>query len=146
MRNLFNPTDKQELLNKINSLTPNTQGQWGKMSVAQMLKHCTFPLQLALTNPKPPRQFIGRILGPLAKETVIGAKPFKRNSFTPKGFKVETEENFNIQKENLLSLINRFIPENVTDKVHPFFGSLSEEEWGQSQYKHLDHHLTQFGV
>ena len=30
--------------------------------------------------------------------------------------------------------------------VHGFFGSMSGAEWGVTQYKHLDHHLRQFGA
>jgi hypothetical protein len=43
-------------------------------------------------------------------------------------------------------MLEKYSPASVTDKVHPFFGLLSEAEWGESQYKHLDHHLCQFGV
>lgn len=118
----------------------------GQMDVAQMLKHCTKPLELALTNPKPSRVFIGRLMGPLFKNAVFGPKPFKKGTFTPKEFKIETQEDFETQKKNLLGLIDNFKPENIIDKVHPFFGETSDKEWGEGQYKHLDHHLTQFGV
>jgi hypothetical protein len=29
---------------------------------------------------------------------------------------------------------------------HPRFGHLSGPEWGRLMYRHLDHHLTQFGL
>ncbi len=146
MKNLFNEADKQEVIRRLNTLTANTQGQWGKMTVAQMLRHCTMPLKLALANPKPPRQLLGILLGPFLKSAVIGPKPFKKNGFTPPQFKIESREDFNASKHDLLDLVNRFTPSNITDRVHPFFGSLGEAEWGESQYKHLNHHLTQFGV
>ncbi|MFD1127776.1 DUF1569 domain-containing protein [Paenibacillus provencensis] len=28
---------------------------------------------------------------------------------------------------------------------HPFFGKLTSEEWSIGLYKHLDHHLKEFG-
>ena len=146
MKNLFNAADKQEIIKRINALNVNSKGQWGTMTVAQMFKHNTLPMKMALTNPKMKRNLISRIMGPLIKTAVIGAKPFKKNGFTPKEFKVDTREVFDTQKTALLDLVNQFIPSNVSDKNHPFFGPLTEAEWGQSQYKHLDHHLTQFGV
>lgn len=146
MKNLFEPSTKKEILNRVQSLTPQTQRQWGKMDVAQMLKHVSIPLNLALTNPKPARTFMNIILGPLFKSTVVGPKPFKKNLYTPKELMVDTEQDFTSQKENVLAMINRFTPENVSDKVHPMFGKLTDLEWGHSQYKHFDHHLTQFGV
>jgi hypothetical protein len=146
LKNLFNPADKKEIITRINSLSVNTKPQWGKMTVAQMLKHNTLPIQMALTNPKPKRDLMAKILGPLIKGSVIGPKPFKKNSFTPKEFKVDSQEVFDTQKNALLELINRFTPDHVSDKNHPFFGPMTDAEWGQGQYKHLDHHLVQFGV
>ncbi|MFI5149872.1 MAG: DUF1569 domain-containing protein [Bacteroidia bacterium] len=146
MKNLFSKQDKEEILQRISRLSENTQPQWGKMSVGQMLKHCTLPLALAMTNPKPKRTLMGRVIGGMAKGPVIGPAPFKKNGFTPKEFKVETKEVFNEQKTKLVSMLEKFSPASVSDKVHPFFGPLTEAEWGEGQYKHLDHHLTQFGV
>ncbi len=146
MKNLFNPADKQEIIKRINALNVNSKGQWGTMSVAQMFKHSTLPMKMALTNPKAKRNLMSKIMGPLIKNAVIGPKPFKKNGFTPKEFKVDTQEVFDTQKEALLELVGRFTADNVSDKNHPFFGTLTDAEWGQSQYKHLDHHLTQFGV
>jgi hypothetical protein len=146
MKNLFDFTNKEDILRRFNSLKADSQPLWGKMSVAQMFKHCTLPITLALTNPKPKRTLLAKIIGPLLKGPVIGPKPFKKNGFTPKEFKVDTQEVFDTQKKALLELIERFTPSNVSDKNHPFFGLMTDAEWGQSQYKHLDHHLTQFGV
>jgi hypothetical protein len=146
MNNLFNKTVRDEVINRFNKITPETKGQWGVMSSAQMLAHCSLPLELVLTNPKPPRVFLGRIMGPMIKNAVIGPKPFKKNGYTPPMLKITEPQDFNTQKEKVLGLLNRFTPENLTDKVHPFFGKMTEDEWGQSQYKHLNHHLTQFGV
>lgn len=145
-KNLFNPSVKQEIIQRINTLNNGSSPIWGKMSAAQMFKHCSLILQIALQNPKHKRTIMGRIFGPLIKISVVGPKPFKKNGFTPKIFKVETEENFEVRKKELLELVQRFTPENVSDKVHPMFGLLTDEEWGQSQYKHLDHHLSQFGA
>jgi Protein of unknown function (DUF1569) len=146
MKSLFAPADKQEIIVRIQSLTPETQGQWGKMNVAQMLKHCTMPLQLALTNPKPKASFLLKLFGPMFKNSVVGPTPYKKNLFTPKEFMIVSHEDFETQKQALLSLINKFTIDNISDPKHPVFGKLTELEWGHSQYKHLNHHLTQFGV
>jgi hypothetical protein len=98
MKDLFNPADKQEIIQRINTLSVNSKPQWGKMSVAQMLKHNTLPMNMALTNPKPKRDLMAKIFGPLIKGAVIGPKPFKKNGFTPKEFKVDTQEVFDTKK------------------------------------------------
>ena len=46
-------------------------------------------------------------------------------------------------------LIDRFAaagPKGCTTHPHSFFGPLTPDEWAILMYKHLDHHLRQFGV
>jgi hypothetical protein len=46
-------------------------------------------------------------------------------------------------------LIDRFAaagPQGCTTHPHAFFGSLTPDEWAILMYKHLDHHLRQFGA
>ncbi|MBB6632612.1 DUF1569 domain-containing protein [Cohnella thailandensis] len=59
------------------------------------------------------------------------------------------ERDFNVEKEKLIRKITTFQingPEKCTTQPHPFFGKFSPEEWRKGIYKHLDHHLRQFGV
>ena len=147
MKSLLNPVDRQEVVSRINALTSDHKPQWGTMHAGQMLAHCQKPMELALSNPKSPRVFLGRIIAPLLKNSVFGPKPFEKGSYTPPEFRVSDKEEFKINKDKLLALIERYPKEmpNV-GLVHPFFGPLTIEQWSEGQYKHLDHHLTQFGV
>lgn len=146
MKNLFDDLPRQEIIDRINKLTSDSKAQWGKMNVSQMLHHNVLPMELALQNPKPPRVFMGKLFGGMVKKKILSPEPFKKNGFTPKEFKVVDEFDFNQQKENLLSIINKFQRGSITDTVHPFFGKMTEDNYGELQYKHLDHHLQQFGV
>ena len=147
MKNLLNPADRQEIISRINQLTPAHQGQWGKMDVAQMITHCQRPIELALKNPKPPRKLLGYILGPMAKKDVFGPTPFKKNGFTPPEFRVADQRDFLRNKEKLLTLIERYPVEMPqVSLLHPFFGAMPLDMWGEGMYKHLYYHLGQFGV
>lgn len=146
MKNLFDDEPRQEIIDRVNKLKPDSKPLWGKMSVAQMLAHNVIPMELALQNPKPARQFMGRIFGGMVRKKLLASEPFKKNGFTPKEFRIDSEKDFNSQKEKLLSLVNKFQKGNIKDTVHPFFGDMTETEWGMLQYKHLNHHLQQFGV
>jgi hypothetical protein len=147
MKSHLNPTDRQEIINRINTLTPKHTGKWGKMDVGQMLAHCQKPLEIALTDPKPSRVLLGRIIGPFAKEGVFGPKPYKRDGYTPPPFKITTPQEFQPNKEKLLALIGRYPNEMPkVGLVHPFFGAMPLEQWGEGAYKHLDYHLGQFGA
>jgi len=146
MKNLFDDSSRQEIINRINILTPESKPLWGKMDVAQMLAHNLVGLELALQIKKPARAFIGRIIGGMVKKSLLSPEPFKKNGYTPKEFKIVSVMDFNEQKKKILDIINKFQKGAIKDLVHPFFGEMNEEEWGWLQYKHLDHHLQQFGV
>lgn len=146
MKNLFDDSSRQEILDRINKLTADSKPLWGKMSVAQMLAHSILPLELTLTNPKPPRQVLGKILGGLVKKILLSERPFKKSAPAPKSFQVRTPQDFNLQKDRIIEIIQKFHRGCIKDFVHPFMGEMTETQWGQLQYKHLDHHLQQFGV
>jgi hypothetical protein len=119
------------------------------MEVAQMLAHCYAALEVATGQKTPPRIFMGRILGPFFKSFFYGPKPFKKNSPTDKSFIVIDRRNFEKEKTKLVDLITLFAKggeEKVTKHPHSFFGKLTPKQWSIGMYKHLDHHLQQFGV
>src|SRR5690606_34536514 len=82
------------------------------------------------------------------KKNLYNDKLWKQNLPTAKGLKVTDERDFSREKAKLMALINDF-HQQKDKKVwdpHPVFGTFTHEQWGQMQYKHLDHHLRQFGV
>ncbi len=98
----------------------------------------------------PPRILIGRLLGPLAKKSVIvNGEPIRRNSMTEKSCLVTDERDFAVERQRLLDSIDRFStggPGTCTKHPHFFFGPLTPAEWSSLMYQHLDHHLRQFGA
>jgi hypothetical protein len=80
---------------------------------------------------------------------LVKPEPFKKNLPTAKSFIVKDERNFEEEKNKLVNLLQRLShtnPEDVAKRPHPFFGKLTADEWNTLQFKHLDHHLRQFGV
>jgi hypothetical protein len=149
MKTIYDPATLQQTLARIEQLRPDSARHWGKMSVAQMLAHCSAALELATGDRKPPRLLIGRLIGWLLKDSLTNDKPFKRNSPTDPTFVVSDERDFEKEKAHLLGLIHKFVasgPEGAPTNPHSFFGHLTPAQWGGSVAKHLDHHLTQFGV
>lgn len=146
IKNLFDSAVKEELIARINNLQTNSQHQWGKMDVAQMLTHVQQPLKVAYGELNPKGNFIIRALSVFFKSNLYNDKPFARNLPTDKTFKIADTRNFLDEKEKLIQLVNKFSPEKLTTQPHPVFGKLTQEQWSKSQWKHLDHHLQQFGV
>lgn len=150
MKSLFDAGAHAEILTRMELLTADSEGLWGKMKVGQMLHHCQFPLKIGLgrTNPNNKPNLILKLMGKLFRKSLYNDKPWRHNLPTAKGLKVTEEKDFATEKGKLLALINDFHQEK--DKTewdpHPVFGPFTPEQWGQMQYKHLDHHLRQFGV
>jgi hypothetical protein len=146
---LFDASDRQAILGRIDRLQPTSERQWGRMDVAQMMAHCTFPLTEATSGRMQRQRLIGKLLSPLVKKKVLGDAPFSRNGPTDPDFKVTDARDFAREKERLVTAIDAFAaagPERLASAVHPFFGRLTGAEWGRLMGKHLDHHLRQFGV
>jgi hypothetical protein len=120
------------------------------MSPAQMLAHCSKGLEMAAGEIRPPRVLIGRIIGGVIRRAALrDDKPMMRNSPTSKELVVENDGDFAAEHARLGSLIDRIAaagPAGCTSHPHAFFGPLSADEWGILMYKHLDHHLRQFGA
>jgi thiamine phosphate synthase YjbQ (UPF0047 family) len=147
LKNLYDPGVKKDIIDRINKLTPQTQPQWGKMNVSQMMAHVQMPIGSAVGIYKLPRTFLGKMIGPLVKSGMYSEKPFKRSSPTDKSFIMTGQEkDFGKEKQNLINLINNFKDESVVNDVHPFFGRMTKEQWSKAMYKHIVHHLEQFGV
>jgi len=149
MKNLFEKDATDEILTRIDRLQPAAQRQWGKMDVAQMMAHCSAALDMAAGKNNPPRMLIGRLLGSFVKPIFTNEKPFSQNNPTDKTLVVSDVRDFQREQENLKACVRHFNEggeANCTRHPHPFFGSLTPYAWSRGMYKHLDHHLRQFGV
>jgi hypothetical protein len=150
MKNLFEVAMVDDVKQRMTQLRPDSQRLWGKMNAAQAIAHCTAGLELALGDRRPPRLLIGRILGPMIKPKAFREdEPMRRNSPTVQGLVVRDERDLDTERQRLCKMIDRFAaagPQGCTAHPHSFFGRLTPEEWSMWMYKHLDHHLQQFGV
>lgn len=149
MKSLFHSEASQEILERMNQLTPDTQHLWGKMSVDQMLAHCATALDMASGKIKPPRVLIGRIIGSFMKDLYSNDKPFSKNSPTDNALRITGSRDFAKEKQRLKDSVIVFSKNGlpgVTVWPHHFFGKLPPEAWGIGMYKHMDHHFRQFGV
>ena len=146
VKNLFDPAVKQEIISRINQLSPGSQSKWGKMDVAQMLAHCQMPLGVAVGKHTLKGSFFIKLIGPLFKKKLFNEQPFKQNLPTDKSFKMTDPKDFEYEKQSLIQMINDFSETNMSGEPHPFFGKLTKEEWSKGTWKHLDHHLMQFRV
>ena len=149
-KNLFDEKEAQQAIVRIETLTPESQPQWGKMNVSEMLAHCNVAYELVYTDKHPKPKGLQKFLIKLfAKKIVVGPKPFKKNLRTSPVFLITDERDFTIEKERLIENVRRT---QKLGRVHfnsmesHAFGPLTDTEWNTLFSKHLDHHLRQFGV
>ena len=148
MDNLFEPTTAAEIISRIQKLQPDTPAKWGKMNVAQMMAHCQAPFVVFFSEKKVKRGLASLLFGKVAKRKLFSNKPWPKSLPTDKSFVIADERDFEGERNKLVDMINRFSTDGltITSNTHPFFGHLSSQEWALFGYRHLDHHLQQFGV
>jgi Protein of unknown function (DUF1569) len=149
MKNLYQPATTAEIKQRIAQIRPDSARQWGKMNSAQALAHCARALEIAVGDTVAPRMFVGRIIGGLIKSKVVGDdEPLRRNSPTMPTLIIVEDCDLQKEQARLTALIDRFAagPSGCTTSAHSFFGRMTPDEWSILMYKHLDHHLRQFGV
>lgn len=147
---IFTTAVAENVIQRINQLTPGTTPQWGKMNVSQMLAHCNVTYELVYDNKHPkPGFFMKLVMKTLAKKAVTSETPFKRNGPTASSFLITNEREFETEKKRLTDHIRKtqqLGTAHFDRKESHSFGVLTIAEWNNMFYKHLDHHLTQFGV
>ena len=151
IKDVFLKEVTEELIERINSLSKDTQPTWGEMNVAQMLAHLNVQYEVIYENDKFPKpNFIANIfLKLVVKKAVTGPKPFAKNGRTAPYFLITSEKDFTTEKERLIKYIiitqaNGI--EVLLKRDTKSFGKLSVAEWNTLFYKHINHHLTQFDV
>lgn len=150
MKDIFDLSVTAEVIARINRLTAASKPQWGRMAVGQMLAHCCKPYEM-LFDPSAPRmspiaRFFAKVF---AKKMVVGPAPYRRNGPTAPAFRIVDTRDFAVEKERLIGFLHKTQQlgrQHFDGKESPSFGPLTAAEWNTLFYKHLDHHLTQFGV
>jgi hypothetical protein len=148
MKTTLDKATRDELISRIINLSENSQAQWGKMNVSQMLRHCTAWEELISGRQKFKQAFVGRMFGKMALRRILkDEEPLRRNTPTSPEFKITTNGgDVNVEKQKWISLLQGHGQFSHDSIQHPFFGKMTLEQVGYVAYKHIDHHLRQFGV
>ena len=147
---IFSKDVSDHVIQRINQLKPNTRAHWGKMNVAQMIAHCNVMYELVYEDKYPkPKFFMRFILKSFVKKIVTSEMPYKRNGQTAPAFIIKDNRAFEAEKVRLINYVHKthaLGQAHFDNKLSHSFGTLSNTEWNNMFYKHLDHHLTQFGA
>lgn len=148
---LANPAAATVLITRLERLTPETMRRWGTMTAHEMLCHLADSF----------RAMIGE-----RQASMVAASPFKRNAMRilalhlpmrwPRGIPTRPEVDpkrggtrpvvFDADRRELVALMQRFAADGVRHTSHPMFGEMPRRDWLIWGYRHVDHHLRQFGL
>jgi len=152
LKNILDSTIQNEIENRINSLNENSPRLWGKMTVNEMICHCSDQIKMAIGEKS--TKYVGNILlNSIVKYLILLGMP------TPKG-KVETvpelkqgvkgtkPTSMEQDKKTLTGYVQNFkkLIQKNSNVVHPAFGRMTTEQWARLCYIHLDYHLKQFSA
>lgn len=150
MESIFEKNISDKFIARIEKLNADTAPSWGKMSVDQMLAHCNVTYEMAFDNTHPKPGFLKQfILKLFVKNIVVGPAKYGKNKPTAPQFIIKGDKNFENEKKRLIEYIIKTQELGASyfeGKDSNSFGPLSSGEWNTMFSKHLDHHLTQFGV
>ena len=151
MKNIFDQTDTNYFIKRINALTEDSFPKWGTMSVDKMLAHCnvTYELIYEQEKHKKPTFITKWLLKNFVKSKVTNKLAYKQNLPTAAMFVITDSKNFEDERKRIIGFIQKtqqLGAEAFEGKESFNFGVLTAKEWNNMMAKHLDHHLTQFGV
>ncbi len=148
MKSLSNTVHRQAVLERLDSLSEDSRAQWGRLDVQRMLCHVGDALRMALGE-LPVKRGRGGVFQrfPL-KHLLLYVAPMPKGVRTAPELLATVPGDLEADRARVKTLVERFasVPPKGQGPEHPFFGILSWPEWGVLQWRHLDHHLRQFGV
>lgn len=147
MQTLWNESDRAALIGRLNRLSPDAPARWGSMNAPKMVTHVTDALRAALGE-LPVTTFAGPLQHWPLNALVIYVLPWPKGAPTAPELMARTPEQWQTEIATLTAAIGRFAARSPEDAwvPHAAFGSIDGKAWGRLQYRHLDHHLRQFGA
>ena len=148
MGTILNESDLAAICSRMQSLSDSSTARWGRMSLTEMLQHLRLSAQMtvgeltvASSNKRVFQVF------PL-KHLIMYVLPFPKGAPTAPELLPGTAAALEEERSALLTLLNQIGagPREGAAPAHPLFGPLSWREWAAATYKHVDHHLKQFGA
>jgi hypothetical protein len=149
MTTLFDAAVNTEILTRIEKLSPELKAKWGKMSVEQMLAHVNLTLQVNWGYLELKPVLMAKFFRGISRRILLGKKPFPKHLPADNKTLAKTLPDFATEKLRVEDAIKMYIekgPAGLSKNPHNLLGKITPEESAFISYKHLDHHLRQFGV
>ncbi|HVE78475.1 MAG TPA: DUF1569 domain-containing protein [Gemmatimonadaceae bacterium] len=147
MKSLWQQSSRNEILARLDRLTPTHPPEWGRMTAPDMVAHISDSLRMAFGD-LPTRSKRLPLRYPPLKQLILYFLPFPKNAPTAPELRARPPGEWVAELDACRALVGRFATESRARRwpSHPAFGALTARQWGIIGYRHLDHHLRQFRV
>ena len=147
MKSIWQDEARRELTDRIGAVTADRRAEWGTFSAPKMVCHLADSLKMAMGDLKVAPKWLPIRFTPL-KQLIIFAAPFPKGTPTAPELLVRQPREWASDVSEVQDLLARAGSARTTDAwpAHPAFGKLSKRAWGVLIYRHMDHHLRQFGA
>ena len=146
-KTIWNAEDRRAVLGRLEGLREDARAQWGKMTVSQMVRHCELGVLAAMGEYKVAPVATPFKFWPMSK-LIIHWLPWPKGAPTADELLVKEDGDLRARVVALRATVERFVSRGREQKLedHAAFGRISADDWGALVWRHLDHHLRQFGA
>jgi hypothetical protein len=147
MKSIWQDEAKRELADRVARVAWDAPAQWGRFTAPKMICHLADSLRMAMGDLKVASKHLPIRYPPL-KQLIVYVAPFPKGMPTAPELLVRAPQDWANDVADVQGLLDRAASSRTTDSwpEHPAFGALSKRAWGVLIYRHMDHHLKQFGV
>ena len=144
---------RNDVVQLMNAFAQDAKSNWGKMNIQQMVEHVTDFFKVSFEHITfdlvTPEEHL-----PKYKEFLMSDKEFRENTKAPESVlgadpvgarSSSLKEALEELQKSINSFFEYFQKDPLLTTTHPVFGPLNFEEWVLLHYKHVIHHLKQFG-
>ena len=153
MKTIFEKSAYDNILQRVNQLSPDSERLWGKMTPNQMLCHLSDPIR-DIMGIRPMQAMLPLPVQQQVKAIVLGEGAWEKNQQTLPPYSQDEDgsgtkpTNFEQDRKALSDLLEQVYntPADFAFQPHAILNVLSRQEVGVYLWKHADYHLGQFGV
>ena len=147
MRTNRNAADRRKLVERLGRLRPDAQAQWGTLDTGRMLCHLSAALDEALgARTIPPQKGPAMLRHFPMKQMAVYVIPMPRGAKAPAELLPGSSGDFEAERRRVVERLERAaaLPRGA-GPAHFLFGAMTTDQWNALTWKHIDHHLRQFG-
>ncbi|MGB9031481.1 MAG: DUF1569 domain-containing protein [Acidobacteriaceae bacterium] len=147
MPTLRNEADRKGLVERLGRVRPEAKAQWGSFDAPGMMSHLSAALDegLGVLAVPPSGPWMMRHFP--VKHLAVYVVPMPKGAKAPRELLARMPGDFEADRRGVVERMERVAARpKGKGSTHFLLGLLTNEQWAALSWKHIDHHLRQFGA